>query len=205
MHAAGAPADWRLSDSSRERSRRDALAGRHGDDLWVFAYGSLIWDPAFRFREARTASLQGYRRRFCLKSELGRGTPERPGLMAGLDRGGACAGLVFRIARDVLDDETRILWRREMLLHAYTPAFLRIETPAGVVEALAFVIDRTAPSYMPGLSMDETARYLSTAVGLLGSNLEYIENLVEHLAAVGIADRALSDLCALSRELASTR
>lgn len=202
MRAAGAPEDWRHSDSVREALRRAALEGRPPGDLWVFAYGSLIWDPAFRFREVRTGVLEGYHRSFCLRTELGRGTPEKPGLMAGLDDGGACAGLVFRIDGEDVDEETRVIWRREMLLHAYVPTFVTVETPLGAVEALAFVVDPTAKSYMPGLSLEETARRLATGVGVLGSGLAYLENLIGNLEAVGIVDGALVRLRDLAREAA---
>jgi len=203
MREMGGPADWRLSDAFREASRRDTLQGRRDSDLWVFGYGSLIWEPAFRFSEVRTAVLRGYHRSFCLRTQLGRGTPEMPGLMAGLDTGGTCTGLVFRIDRDLIDDETTLIWRREMLLHAYVPTFVPVETPQGGVEALAFVVDHTAESYEPGLSEDETALRLAGAVGFLGSNLAYVENLVEHLEALGIVDAPLVRLRDRSRRMAN--
>jgi cation transport protein ChaC len=203
MMAAGGPADWRHSDAYREESRRKTLERRPQGDLWIFAYGSLIWDPAFRFSEVRTALLKGYRRSFCLKSELGRGTPEKPGLMAGLDDGGACRGIVFRIDRDHIDVETRVIWRREMLLHAYAPKFVQVETPPGNVEALAFVIDHSAKSYLPGLSMEETAGYMATGSGIFGSSLAYIESLAGHFETIGIEDEALFRLLDLSRRMAT--
>jgi len=204
MIAAGAPADWRHSDSYREESRRESLRGRQDGDLWVFAYGSLIWDPAFRFSEVRTALLRGYERRFCIKTELGRGTPEKPGLMAGLDIGSACSGIVFRIDRYLIDAETRLIWKREMLLHAYSPVFVRVETQLGEVEALAFVVDPTAECYLPDLGVEETAHYMATGSGVLGSSLAYIESLAEHFETIGIEDRALFQLRDLSRQMAVT-
>lgn len=202
MMAAGAPNDWRHSDAYREGSRRETLAGRRDRDLWVFAYGSLMWDPAFRFSEIRSALLTGFQRRFCLKSELGRGTPERPGLMAGLDKGGACSGIVFRIDRDLVDEETRVIWRREMLLHAYAPKFLAVETALGNVEALAFVVDHSAKCYLPGMSEEETARYMASGSGIFGTSLDYIENLANHFETIGIKDDALFKLRDLSRQMA---
>ena len=203
MLAAGAQANWRHSDAYRDKSRRETLHGRQDNDLWVFAYGSLMWDPAFRFSEVRTALLKGYQRSFCLKSELGRGTPEKPGLMAGLDNGGECSGLVFRIDRDLVEEETRVIWRREMLLHAYSPKFVNVESPFGDVEALAFVVDHTAKSYLPGMSTEETARLMATGVGIFGSSLAYIESLAEHFETIGIEDGALFRLYDLSRQMAT--
>lgn len=205
MLAAGAQVDWRYSDAYREDARRKTLNGRRDGDLWVFAYGSLMWDPGFRFSEVRTALLRGYQRSFCLKSELGRGTPAKPGLIAGLDNGGECSGLVFQIDRDRLDEESRVIWKREMLAHAYAPEFVQVETSFGRVEALTFVVDHTANGYLTGISVEEIARYIATGVGIFGSSLEYVESLVEHFETMGIEDGALVRLCDLSRQMATAR
>lgn len=199
MRAAGAPEDWRRTDADREATRRRTLAGREEGALWVFAYGSLIWDPGFLFDEVRTGTVNGFHRSFCLHSELGRGTPDKPGLMAGLDRGGECTGLVFRIARERVEAESKVIWRREMLMHAYAPRFVAVETLPGPVEALAFVVDPASPVYRPGLDPEETARRLATGAGMLGTSLAYVENLIEHLDAVGIEDRDLAHLYGLAR------
>lgn len=191
MRQFGAASDWRHSNEFREMSRQKTLLNRWHDDLWVFAYGSLMWNPAFYFREVRCATVSGFQRKFCLKSELGRGTPERPGLMAGLDVGGACHGLVFRVARADLEEETRIIWRREMLLHAYRPVFLPAATDQGPVEALAFVVDRSADRYLADLSVEQAARYVATGSGVLGSTLGYVERLTDQFAVLGIEDAGL--------------
>ena len=191
MRAVGAPQDWRHSDDFRETSRKQTLEGRNDRDLWLFAYGSLMWDPGFDFVEVRKATTTGYHRSFCVKSELGRGSPAKPGLMAALDKGGECSGLAFRIASASLDEQTRRIWRREMLLHAYRPEFLRISTPQGEVEGLAFVMDRSAKCYMPRLSIEETARCMATARGLFGTNLQYLDDIIEHFAILGISDQRL--------------
>jgi cation transport protein ChaC len=201
MRAAGAAANWRYSDAKREETRQTALDGRFTDDLWVFAYGSLIWEPAFRFSEVRTALLKGYRRSFCVMSELGRGTPELPGLMAGLDTGDECKGLAFRINAEFVEEESRLIWRREMLMHVYASLFVPIETPLGDLEALAFVVDRSSDHYTPGLSLEKTAQYMATGVGIFGSSLTYLETLVEQCETVGIEDRALFRLRDLARQM----
>ena len=202
VRASGAPDDWHHSDAHREETRRRTLDGRLHEDLWVFAYGSLIWDPGFRFAEVRTALLRGYHRSFCLQSVLGRGSPEHPGLMAALDEGGDCRGLAFRIQAEDVEAETRILWRREMLLHAYRPSFVPLETDHGAVEALTFVIDRSAQNYRPNLSEEETAHFMASGVGHFGSSMAYLENLVEHFETMGIEDDALFRLHALARQKA---
>lgn len=191
MRAAGAPQDWRHPDAFREASRMQTIAGRREGDLWLFAYGSLMWDPGFDFVEVRQATLEGFHRSFCARSELGRGSPERPGLMAALDEGGQCSGLAFRIARASVDEQTQRIWRREMLLHTYRPQFLKIETPQGGLEALAFVMDRSAKCYVPGLSLEEAARRMATASGLFGTSLQYLQDIAEHFTILGIDDPQL--------------
>lgn len=203
MQAAGAPKTWRHSDAHREAARRTFLKDRATGDLWIFAYGSLMWDPGFHFCEVRQGVLAGYHRRFCLRSELGRGTRERPGLMAALDRGGTCHGLVFRIERERLEEETRLIWQREMLLHAYEPKLVAVETPRGAVEALAFVVDPSAKNYLAELSAEKAAYYVATGEGVLGTSLAYVENLAEQFATMGVQDPELLNLRNLARELAA--
>jgi glutathione-specific gamma-glutamylcyclotransferase len=188
MRSAGHPPDWRRTDEAREATRLEALADRLDDDLWVFGYGSLMWDPAFHFSEVRSALVRGYHRSFCLRSEMGRGSPERPGLMAALDHGGHCHGLAFRIHRELVDAETRVLWSREMVSLAYDPTFVAAETPQGTVEALAFVINPAARNYVCGLGVEESARLIAHAEGLFGANLAYLDNLAQHFRMMNIPD-----------------
>ncbi len=206
MKALGVPPHWRLSDEQREATRHTALEGHVGDDLWVFAYGSLMWDPGFVFEEIRLADVAGYARHFCLKDEIGgRGTREAPGLMAALDDGPGCTGLVFRIAGERLDEETQILWRREMLSGAYVPAFVDAVTAEGRLQAITFIANKQAKRIHADLSRDQQVQYIATGKGILGSSLEYIENLVSHLTALGIEDRDVSSLLADARRYAGSR
>ena len=125
----GLPTDWIRSPEEIDALRRAALDGHEGD-LWVFGYGSLMWDPAIDFVELRRARLPGYVRSFCLLDvKGGRGDPEQPGVMAALDTGGACEGLAFRIPADRVEDETRRLWYREQIGPAYRAVFAPAETP----------------------------------------------------------------------------
>ncbi len=193
----GYPVDWRLSDEAREATRREALAG-HAGDLWLFAYGSLMWDPAVHIVEIRTAALEGYHRRFCLKSQIGRGSADRPALMAGLDLGGTCHGLALRIPADHVDRETEILWMREMVAGSYVPTFLAVETPQGPLEALAFVINRQSSRYCEP-DLEEAARLIATGRGARGTSLEYLENVAERLALLGLGDPEIDELLARAR------
>ncbi len=194
MAAAGRPADWRYTDSDREARRRAALAGRLHADIWVFAYGSLMWDPAFVFAEVRRGRIAGYARRFCLSEDYARGKPGAPGLMAGLDHGPGCEGLAFRIAADIADRETEILWRREGIGPAYRPVFAPVTTAQGVVEALAFVADHASPLIFPDLTRADQVRLIATGVGVLGSSRDYLENIAAQFAVLGIEDAGVSDL-----------
>jgi len=197
---AGYGENWRRSHEDREATRSAALAGRFNDDLWVFAYGSLMWDPAIHIVEIRRATLQGFHRRFCLKAEIGRGSKEAPALMAALDRGGACHGLAFRIPANAVNHETEILWMREMIGEAYMPLFQTVLTPQGSVEALAFVMDRASPRFAD-LSGAEAAAIIATGTGVLGTNLEYFDNLADHVAVLGIEDEVFDAIRSQLRRL----
>ena len=192
--AEGWPPGWRMEHDDREANRQAVLAGRMDRDLWVFAYGSLIWDPAVHVEEYRYGTLPGWRRRFCMLLEGGRASHDRPGLMAALDQGGHCDGVVFRIAAPLVDRETEFMWRREMFSGAYRPTFLTATTPQGPVEALAFLMDRDNRRYRPHLSEDEAARMIARAEGGLGPNFDYLDSLVRHLNDLGIADDDMHQL-----------
>lgn len=183
------------SKEVREESRLNALSGRIDQDLYVFAYGSLMWDPAFRFSEVRKARLLNYSRRFILKDTGGaRGTEERPGLMAALDVGDACDGLLFKIAQAHVDEETEILWRREMVGPAYRPVFVDIEINDHIYSALTFVADHSAEVICGNLTWDQQIEYLSTGTGFLGSSLDYLTNIAQQFDCLGIADEHVTDL-----------
>ena len=190
----GWPPGWRMADDAREANRRTILKDRFGKDLWVFAYGSLIWDPAVYVEEYRLGTLTGWHRSFCMRLEGGRGSHDRPGLMAALDEGGSCEGVVIRIAADKVDQETEFMWRREMFAGSYRPVFLQVTTPQGLVEALTFVMDRENERYVPNLSEKEAARMIAFAEGGLGPNFEYLDSLIRHLDELNISDDAMHSL-----------
>lgn len=195
MKELGLPDNWRRSDEEIEATRKETLAGRLDRDLWVFGYGSLMWDPAFLFSEVRRGRITGYHRRFCLKDTLGaRGTREAPGLMAALDEGDECNGLAFRIAKELVDAETEILWRREMIAPAYKPVFAQVTTDFGSVEALSFAADHSTDMIASDITRSEQVRYIATGSGFLGSSFEYLENLHSHFTALGVRDQEISEL-----------
>lgn len=193
--------DWVIellsTQSQRDLSRKRALAGKTDADIWVFAYGSLMWDPALRFSEVRRAHVPGYERHFILKDIYGgRGTRQAPGLMAALDHGDGCEGLVFRVTKEVLETEMEILWRREMIGDGYLPTFVTAMIADQPVEALTFVADHQADSICADVTRQEQIEFFSRGSGFLGTSLEYLENIVRQFEALGIVDDACSTLLA---------
>ena len=194
-------ADLAWSDAQLERSLVRLLrAARHpqgGADVWVFAYGSLIWNPLFPIAEKRIARIYGYHRSFCLWSRVGRGTRHNPGLVLGLDNGGACTGLALRIAATHVQQELALLWRREMVTGAYLPTWVRARTAAGAVEAIAFVINHRSHAYAGRLPEAAIASNIRAASGMNGPCSEYLEKTAAGLAAHGIDDARLAQLARL--------
>ena len=192
-----APAGLKIrSAEAREGSRLATLAG-HAGDLWVFACGSLMWDPAIDFAEVRRAWLPGYARRFIVCDIYGaRGTPEAPGLMAALDQGDGCHSLAFRVPAERVEDETRNLWAREMALPSYVPRILAVDLDGEGVMALAFLADHDADMIRDDLTREQQVRYLATGTGFLGSSRDYLETIAQQFAALGIDDPDVSGLIA---------
>jgi len=161
-------------------------------DFWVFGYGSLIWRPGFAHVETQRAHLHGYRRSLCVRSYVHRGTPERPGLVLGLDRGGSCVGLAFRVPGDLRDEVVTYLRARELVTNVYLERThtIRLDT-GGAVEAICYVVDRGHEQYAGSLDEAEAARIVSGAIGESGRNEEYVLNTLQHLEALGIRDHWL--------------
>ena len=178
-----------LGRDAREASRRRLLA-RHapGAAVWVFGYGSLMWNPAFYCDEQRPGLVYGYHRRFCLWMTMGRGSPDRPGLMLGLERGGSCRGVALKIAAQHVESETAILWRREMMTGTYQPRWVSVHTKDGPLPAIAFVVDHAHPRYSGRLDLETTVRAIARAKGRLGLCRDYLRHTVRHLDELGIGD-----------------
>lgn len=162
--------------------------------LWVFGYGSLMWNPGFHYIERRPALLRGYHRRFCVYSVHYRGTHDNPGLVLGLDRGGSCRGIAFRVGDDAVPETMDYLWERELITPVYTPKLLPLRTDQGQVIALCFVVRRDARDYHAERSPDRTARIIRHARGSRGANLEYLANTVARLEELGMPDYTLRQL-----------
>ena len=155
--------------------------------MWVFAYGSLMWNPGFPHEQARLAQIHGYHRALCVWSWVHRGTEARPGLVFGLDRGGSCVGVAHRVAAGDRNATAIYLYEREMVTHVYIPAVRRIRVDGvGIVPALTFVVDRRHAQYAGKLSSVEAARTIREARGRSGPNPDYFANALVHLDALGI-------------------
>jgi cation transport protein ChaC len=184
-----------MSDEERACSIEQTLAqAPNRDRVWVFGYGSLIWNPAFHFAERATARIHGYHRQFCLWARTGRGSPERPGLMLGIEPGGSCHGVVYRIAPELVASELDVLWRREMNSGAYRPVWLAARTTHGIEHAIAFAVNRGHERYIADLDLAATVRHLANGAGYLGLCCDYLFDTVAHLRALGVRDRHLEVL-----------
>ena len=196
--------DWVYPEARRAAIRAEALAG-HAGDLWIFGYGSLMWDPALRFAEVRRAHVPGHARRLILvDTRGGRGTKEAPGLFATLDTGQGCEGLAFRIAAAEVEVETEILFRREMIAPGYLARFIPARIGDADIRVLAFVADHDVPDVRPDLTHEEQVRYVAHGVGDLGTSRDYLANIVAHFTHLGITDAHCTDLlCAADDRLAA--
>lgn len=165
--------------------------------IWIFAYGSLIWNPGFDYVEERLGTARGWRRSFCVSwVRLHRGTPERPGIMLGIESGGACRGVIFRLPVERRREELLKILRREMPIR-WDEVFARwmtVMTDQGPVKALGFPVSRRHRAYLADLDVATVVEALATAAGERGSMAEYLHNTVLHLAERGIHDRYLWDM-----------
>jgi len=183
-----------LSEAELDAALDATLSARNAAPVWVFGYGSLMWNPAFFYAERRTGLVHGYHRRFCLWTHAGRGTPDNPGLTLALDSGGSCHGVAFRLAEDQAETELGIVFKREMVSGAYAPRWVKVRTPDGILRAVTFVINHDHDRYTGLLPEDRVAAVIASAAGPLGACAEYLHNTVEHLDALGIRDRPLCRL-----------
>jgi cation transport protein ChaC len=169
--------------------------------VWVFAYGSLMWNPEMRFAERLPARVHGYHRAFCLYSPEYRGTREKPGLVLGLDRGGSCRGIAYRLQGATLAAEIDLIWTREMTGFVYHMTPLKIATERGPVSGYAFTVRRDSRDYAGRLAHDEAARIIATSKGDRGTGRDYLANTVRHLEELGIAGTALHHIERLVKAL----
>lgn len=190
--AAAPPGTRYLSDDEIEASLDAVLAQLPpGQDAWLFGYGSLMWNPAIDFAEQRVATIYGCHRSYCLWLHSGRGSPEHPGLMLALDRGGSCRGLAFRIPAREARAELLLAWRREMFGGAYLPRWVEARLEGETVRAIAFVVNRAHSRYAGRLDETAIATSIATAAGSLGTCMSYLSETLDALGALGLRDPSL--------------
>ncbi len=192
----GGPRITLLTEAARRASLRSILSERPKGDVWVFAYGSLIWNPAMCFAERRIAFVSGWHRSLCVSAPFGRGTGDNPGLVLGLGAGGECWGIAFRIEERRIGPELELLWRREMLSDVYIPKWVDATTRSGehLGTALAFTANTSSCQYESNITEEEAVRRMATASGPLGSSASYLLQTCEHLRLEGIPDLELEKL-----------
>ena len=165
-----------------------------GNDLWLFAYASLIWRPDFELAETRPARVHGWHRALKMWSRVNRGTVAAPGLVFALLSGGSCHGAVLRVARNKGEAVMRQLWEREMVTGVYDPKWLRCNSSQGPVQALGFTLSRASPNFTGELSAQRYRDIFAGASGRYGSTLDYAEQTLRCLQDNGIHDAALHRL-----------
>ncbi len=165
-------------------------------DLWVFGYGSLMWRPGFAFVEKRLATARGYHRALCIYSHVHRGTPEHPGLVLGLDRGGACRGLAFRVDAALRAATLGYLRARELVTSVYLERIIPLALDdKRRIEAVAYVVDRAHPQYAGKLDREACLRLIAQGAGVSGANPDYVRSTHRHLLELGVKDPDLAWYC----------
>lgn len=183
------PPDMLWSSSKLEESLAATLRQRPPGDLWVFAYGSLMWNPLLHYAARENAVLDGWHRSFCLKTVAGRGTADRPGRMLALEAGGRTEGVALKLHEASAEFELKLLWAREMVAGSYVPRWETITLPGGErASAIVFVVNKDNPHYEPESAVTAIAPLIAAAGGSFGSNAEYVCHLDFALADAGLED-----------------
>ncbi|HHG5368157.1 TPA: gamma-glutamylcyclotransferase [Pseudomonas aeruginosa] len=187
--------EW-WSEARIEDSMQAVLAERpQGEPVWLFAYGSLIWNPVFEFEACQLAALDGWQRSFCIRLVLARGSVEQPGRMLALEPGHRTAGVALRLRETDLEQELRMVWMREMVGGVYRPQWSPITLEDGsTAQAIIFIANRNSPLYEADASPDVIAPLIANAQGSLGSNRDYVLQLDQALRQRGIEDEYISTL-----------
>ena len=196
------PRTWVPAERNGEQMMADTLAAWRAQgprpDLWVFGYASLVWRPEFEAVETRLARVHGHHRCLQMWSRVNRGTPERPGLVFALMRGGSVQGLALRIPHERVEALMPALWAREMPNPVYDPKWLPCQTAQGLVPALTFTLSSRSPNFTGPLSNERYREIFTQSVGRYGSTLDYARQTLHGLREHGIEDRALARLLRLA-------
>jgi cation transport protein ChaC len=197
------PKDILWTQAQIDRSLAETMLRRpEQGDLWVFAYGSLLWNPISEYDSRVIATLDDWHRSFCIRLIAGRGSPDKPGRMLSLEPGGTTEGVALRMPESTLSEELRILWIREMVTGAYTPTWAPIRFRAGgEAMALVFVANSHQAQYEPDARPTSIAPFMATASGSFGTNAEYVFKLQRALADCQMSDSYIDELAAELQQL----
>ncbi len=192
----------RMSDDQRAALVEQTLSDLGDAELWIFGYGSLIWNPALNYDEQRRCSIKGYEKKFCFWTTLSRGSVECPGLMMGLVEGECCNGVAFRVSASNAASELDVLFRREMAHYIYKPTWVEAECvdSKNTFKTLTFVVDKDNHRFVDNLSINETVRAIAIAQGPLGRNCDYLFQLSEKMHELGFEEPELQDLVCRVKE-----
>ena len=168
-------------------------------DLWVFAYGSLMWRPAFDFIETHTGLVHGLHRSFCVYSHFHRGNRKRPGLVLGLDKGGSCKGVLYKVSAKSAKSVVKYLIKREMVTNVYLPRWVSVHFNNKVVRAHTYALSRKHIQYAGKLNANKAAKYIRKSKGVSGSNIEYLINTIKYLEKLNINTSEFNDLLILAK------
>ncbi len=192
-----------LSARARAESLRSTLADRLDREIWIFGYASLMWKPDLVYVDRRLGSVQGYQRRLNVWTVRARGTPGHPGVGFGLERNanGSCQGVVYCLDLQARKQDLAALWEREMTTGIYRPCWLTVETGAGDVEAITFVVDETHPQYADSLTQEQMASAIARAHGESGPCRDYFTRTMRELTALGIDEPELQSVLSIMEGL----
>lgn len=191
------------SAEQRAASQAAMLACRPDNGpVWIFGYGSLMWNPALNYCESVTGTLVGWHRAFCLRLTAGRGSACQPGRMLALKEGGRTTGVAYRLPDDEVESELSLLWKREMITGCYLPTWCQLDLDDGrTVTALVFIMDPRHPLYESDTSVQAIAPLIARARGPLGTNAQYLFSLEQELQKLGMPDEGLNELIGKVRHL----
>ena len=194
-----------LSPTELLATLRNALEPwKRGTPFWIFAYGSLMWNPSFTYDARHVATVRGYHRSFRVWSRINRGTPERPGLVLTLECGGSCRGLVYRIPADLVQEQMQLIWKREMSFGSYRPKWLNCSVGDENIRALVFTVNRQCSGYAGQIPVEAVVEAIASAAGKYGPAHEYLFRTTETLREHGIRDARVEQLAALVRARMAT-
>jgi len=183
-----------MDREDRKNSKMNILKSNTSDEIWIFGYGSLMWDPRIKFLEKMAGTLLGYHRDFCVWTQLARGSAQMPGLGLGLESGGSCKGVLFKIDPKFAETELQKVWERELYTAVYNPIWGKVSSSKKSIRAISFITNKNHMQYCGEMNLRDRAYYIRSATGKNGPCIEYLKNTIMYLAKSGSNDAYLNQL-----------